>query len=202
MLHLLFVHVGSTVLLLLIQQNNSVCKYICLCSADLLRTEVNPKTCVLSVGLCMQVNTYTFSVANPANSSMLTINSPVSVTVFPAVSAADISRITVSMPAPAVGGIASCSLQVYEASGTPRVTANGTALMIQGAHRESAIAHISLLRKDSACARINLRADCSCSSSLASTLQIWCVCPQHWIWTHSVTIALRRERQWSGQHNS
>ncbi|WIA22988.1 hypothetical protein OEZ86_009906 [Tetradesmus obliquus] len=87
---------------------------------------------VVPSGVINTVGTYTFSVANPANSSMLASNSPMSVIVFPAVSAADISRLAVFMPALAVGGIASCSLQVLEANGTPRATANGTALVVQG----------------------------------------------------------------------
>lgn len=83
----------------------------------------------------MQVGSYTFSVTNPANITMLAGNSPLAVTVFPAVSAADISRLSVSMPAPAVGGVASCSLQVLYANGTPRTTPQGALLVIRGKQR-------------------------------------------------------------------
>jgi hypothetical protein len=80
----------------------------------------------------VQVGAYNFTVANPADGSMLISNSPLAVMVFSAVSAADISRLMVSMPVQAVGGVASCSLQVLEANGTPRNSTNGTALAIQG----------------------------------------------------------------------
>jgi hypothetical protein len=87
----------------------------------------------------MQIGTYSFMVSNPANSSMLATNSPLAVSVFPALSAADISRLVVSMPTPAVGAVAACSLHVLEANGTPRLSPNGALLAIQGTNESSAV---------------------------------------------------------------
>jgi hypothetical protein len=91
-----------------------------------------------------QIGTYSFLVSNPANSSMLATNSPLAVRVFPAVSAADISRLVVSMPTPAVGAVAGCSLHVLEANGTPRLSPNGTLLAIQGTAARAALPALAL----------------------------------------------------------
>jgi hypothetical protein len=81
--------------------------------------------------LWLQVGTYTFTVTS-SSGPVVVSNSPLTVNVFPAATAADASAFYVDVPAPAVGAVVTVTVYPRDRDSTPLPLAVGVQLTIQG----------------------------------------------------------------------